>query len=643
MADIEKRHIVIGTAGHIDHGKSALVKALTGIDPDRLKEEKERGMTTDLGFVFYGDNATIIDVPGHEKFVRHMVAGASTIDFVMFVIAADDGIMPQTYEHLEILKLLAIKKGVVVITKKDLVKDDRLQSVINDVKTLLKDSFLENAPIIAVSNTTLEGIDELKKILDKLIQETEAKIDRGIFRMGIDRCFVIKGFGTVAAGTVLSGKTKVGDTLELLPEKKSVKIRGIEVHGKQVNEVGTGYRAAINLVGAEKEEIERGDVLAQPGFFEPSEFLNASLYLLSNVGKPLKTFERLRIHLGTKEILGRVVFLDKKILQPGEKAMVQFRLEAQAVCAINDLYVIRTYSPQVTIGGGTIIESKATKVKGFDEDLIAHMERSEKGDPIVLIEENLMSNFELPRKITEIATDINLPINEIKELAKTLNEQGKIICLDEKRDLYYSQKNFEELKDKIIGQLKDYHKNNPTSIGITSLELLKRISAGLDKFLLDNTLEKMAKDNIVQILPDKKIKLSEFKITLGKEIDELISRIEKIFLETGFKPIEYNELKLMIPAKETLIKKAHQYMLDNGMLINIGEGLVLHQKYVKEAEVKLVDFLKKNREIKVSQFRDLLNASRKAALPLLIYFDGRGITVRREDTRVLSQKYISKN
>ena len=642
MAETTKLHIVIGTAGHIDHGKSALVKALTGIDPDRLKEEKERGMTTDLGFVFYGDNATIIDVPGHEKFVRHMVAGASTIDFVMFVIAADDGIMPQTYEHLEILKLLAIKKGVVVITKKDLVKDERLQIVVNDVKNLLKDSFLENAPIIAVSNTTLEGIDALKGVLDKLIQETEAKIDRGIFRMGIDRCFVIKGFGTVVAGTVLSGKTKVGDTLELLPEKKSVKIRGIEVHGKPVNEVGPGFRSAINLVGAEKEEIERGDVLAQPGFFEPSEFLNASLYLLSNAVKPLKTFERLRIHIGTKEILGRVVFLDKKVLQPGEKAMVQFRLETPAVCAINDLYVIRTYSPQTTIGGGIIIESKVTKVKGFDEELIAHLERSEKGDPIILIEENLMSNFELPRKITEIATDINLPINEVKKLAKALTEQGKIICLDEKRELYYSAKNLKELEDKIVSQLKEYHKANPTSIGIQPLEMLKKISAGLDKYLLDQALGKLARENMVQILADKRIKLAEFKIVLGKELDEIAVKIEKIFSDSGFKPIEYRELVPMIPAKENLIKKAHQYILDNGVLINIGEGLVLHQKYVKEAEAKLVDFLKKNKEIRVSQFRDLLNASRKAALPLLTYFDSRGITVRRGDVRILSQKYNSK-
>jgi selenocysteine-specific elongation factor len=635
----EKRHIVIGTAGHIDHGKSALVKALTGIDPDRLKEEKERGMTTDLGFVFYGDNETIIDVPGHEKFVRHMVAGASTVDIVMFVIAADDGIMPQTYEHLEILKLLAIKKGIVVITKKDLAKDDRLQIVINDVKNLLKGSFLESAPIIPVSNITMEGIEDLKKALDKLIQETEAKIDRGIFRMPIDRCFIIKGFGTVVAGTVLSGKTKIGEELELLPEKKKVKIRGIEVHNKQVSEVGTGFRVAINLVGAEKEEVERGDVLAQTGFFEPSEFLNASLYLLTTAQQPLKNFTRLRIHLGTKEILGRVVFLDKKVLQPGEKAMVQFRLESPAVASINDQYVIRTYSPQATIGGGVIIESKAAKVKGLDEELIAHLQRVEKGDPTVLVEEDLLSNFDLSRKISEIAYDVNLLVNEVKEIIRTLKVQQKVLCLDEKRELYYHEKNLKELKDKIITQLKEYHKSNPTSIGILPLELLKKISPGLDKFILDITLNHLQKEGVVQISAEKKIKLSEFRVVLDKPIDEMVKKIEKIFLDAGYKTSDYQTLLTQRLGAESIVKKAYQHMLDTGLLINIGEGVVLHQKYVREAEQKLVEFLKKNKDIKVSQFRDLLDASRRSVLPLLVYFDKRNITVRREDVRVLSTNY----
>ncbi len=678
-------HIVIGTAGHIDHGKSALVKALTGVDPDRLKEEKERGMTTDLGFVFYGDLATIIDVPGHEKFIRHMVAGASTIDLVLFVVAANDGIMPQTLEHLEILKLLAIKKGIVVITKKDLVTSEQLEIVQNDVKNLLKGTFLENAPTVAVSNTTMDGINELKLLLDKLIAETEAKFDRGVFRMPIDRCFSIKGFGTVVAGTVLSGKIKVGDEVEVLPQKKKVKIRRIEVHNKPTNEVGTGFRAAFNLVGIEKDEIERGNVLAQIGFFEPSLFINASLYLLPSLKKPLtepvfasdkdrypyriKNFDRLRIHLGTKEVLGRIVILEKKeppdktpqptndqspiskiptkitspetskkIIFPGEKALVQFRLEEPVVACINDRYVIRTYSPQMTIGGGIVLEPNATKVKGYDEELLAHLARTEIAEPIVLIEEDLLNNFELPKKPTEIAQDINLPVNEVKELLKQLVEQKTVLCLDEKRELYYHQQNVKKLQEKIISRLKDYHQQNPASIGINSLELLKQLNVGLDKVLFDWCLGQLQNQGIVQISAEKKIRLAEFQVTIEQNIAEYVAKIEKLLLDQGLQPLDFREIKNKIVGKESKIKQAYQYLLEQKIIINIGEGLVLHQKYVSEAQEKLIDFLKKNGSIRVSQFRDLLNASRRTVLPLLIYFDNQGITVRREDIRVLSNK-----
>lgn len=639
MNSVSKKHIVIGTAGHIDHGKSALIKALTGVDPDRLKEEKERGMTTDLGFVFYSDDVTIIDVPGHEKFVRHMVAGASTIDFVMFVVAADDGVMPQTSEHLEILKLLGIRRGIIVITKKDLVEKDMLDIVVEDVKNAVRDSFLEKAPIALVSNTTKEGIEALRKIIDDQIAQTEPRTDRGIFRMPIDRRFVMKGFGTVVAGTVLSGRIKIGDTLELLPEKKSVKVRGIEVHNNKVNEVGTGFRAAINLVGAEKDEIDRGDVLAQTGFFEPSEFLNASLYLLKSSHKPLKNFTRLRIHLGTKEIFGRVVFLDKKILAPGGKAMVQFRLETPAVCDINDNYVVRTYSPQTTIGGGTIIEPKATKAKGFDEELISHLERMEPGEPSVVVEEDLLSNFDLPRKMDEIAHDVNLPLADVQHLVKELQEGGKAVLLDEKRGLYYHTKNYENLKEKIIENLQTYHKSDPTGVGMPSLELLKRISRGLDKLLLDRTLAKMMQEGIVGATPDGKFKLSEHKVVVDKDLDIVIKKIEDLFINAGYKPPDYKSLLQLNIGPEPSVKKAHRYMLDTGILINVGEGVILHKKYVMAAEEKLIDFLRKNNEIRISQFRDLLDASRKFVLPLLIYFDTHGITIKRGDVRVLAQKY----
>lgn len=639
MSSVSKKHTVIGTAGHIDHGKSALIKALTGVDPDRLKEEKERGMTTDLGFVFYSDDVTIIDVPGHEKFVRHMVAGASTIDFVMFVVAADDGVMPQTSEHLEILKLLGIKRGVVVVTKKDLVEKEILDIVIDDVKQIMQGSFLETSPIIPVSNVTKEGIDALKKVLDELIAQTEPKTDRGIFRMPIDRRFVIKGFGTVVAGTVLSGRIKIGDNLELLPEKKSVKVRGIEVHNKKADGVGTGFRVAINLVGAEKDEIDRGDVLAQPGFFEPSEYLNASLYLLKSASKPLKNFTRLRIHIGTKEIFGRVVFLDKKTLEPGGKAMVQFRLESPAVCDINDNYVVRTYSPQVTIGGGAIIDSRATKAKGFDEELISHLQRMEVGEPIVIVEEDLLSNFDLPRKIEEIAHDVNLPTTNVRDLIQTLERSGQVILLDVKRGLYYHRDNYEHLKQKITESLATYHEQNPTGVGMQSLQLLKNISRGLDKILLDRTLEKMAQDQTIRLSPDGKVNLYEHKVTVDKDLELTIKKLERLFLDAGFKPPDFKSLLAKNIDREPIVKKAHRYMLDTGMLINAGEGIVIHQKYVKEAEQKLIDYLKKNKEIKVSQFRDLLNASRKYVLPLLIYFDTHGVTIKRGDVRILGQKY----
>lgn len=633
------KHVVIGTAGHIDHGKSALVKALTGIDPDRLKEEKERGMTTDLGFVFYSEDVTIIDVPGHEKFVRHMVAGASTIDFVMFVIAADDGVMPQTHEHLEILKLLGIKRGIVVITKKDLVEKDMLEAVTEDVRNLMRDSFLENAPIVAVSNTTAEGIGDLRKHLDSMIAQTEPKTDRGIFRMPIDRRFIIKGFGTVVAGTVLSGKVKVGDTLELLPEKKSVKVRGIEVHNKKVDEAGTGFRVAINLVGAEKDEIDRGDVLAQTGFFEPSEYVNASLYLLKSASKPLKNFTRLRIHVGTKEIFGRGVLLDRKTLAPGEKAMVQFRLESPAVCDINDSYVIRTYSPQVTIGGGVMIEPRATRVKGFDEELIGHLQRMEVGEPLAIVEEELLSSFDLPRKFEEIGHDVNMPVEEVRRHIETLKQAGKILCLDEKRGLYYHRINYDKLRDLVLEELSAYHKKNPTGVGLTPLELLKSISRGLDKILMDRTLVAMEKDGNLRMTPDGKASLSAHEVVLDGELDATVKEIERMFIDGAYKPPDHAAVSAQVSAPENAFKKAYRYMLDTGILVNVGEGMVLHEKFVKEAERKLIEFLKKNQEIRVSQFRDLLEASRKFVLPLLIYFDTRGVTIKRGDVRVLGQKY----
>jgi selenocysteine-specific elongation factor len=634
-----KKHIIIGTAGHIDHGKSALIKALTGEDPDRLKEEKERGMTTDLGFVFYGDDVTFIDVPGHEKFVRHMVAGANSIDFVIFVIAADDGVMPQTVEHLEILKLLEIENGFVVITKIDLVDDELLSVVDGDVKTLVKGTFLEGKPIVHVSNTTKKGIDKFKQVLDDMIAKVSAKQDKGIFKLPIDRCFVMKGFGTVVAGTILSGSVRVGETLEILPLKKQVKVRGIQVHNHGVQEATTGFRTAINISGAEKHEIERGDIIAQPGYFSPSEFLNASLYLLSSADKPLKTFTRLRIHIGTKELFGRVVLLERKTLNPGEKAMVQFRMETPAVSDVGDRYVVRTYSPQNTIGGGVIIEPKAEKAKGFDEELLEHLHRMETGEPNALVEEYLLSNYELPQKIDEIAHDVNLPIKQVKTLVQQLSDDGKVICIDTKRGLYYTHANFEKLKGNILTTLSGYHTSFPTNVGMPQLELHKQLGRGLDKSLFDYALRTMKEEKKMKVHSENKVSLYDFEIVLEKGLDEMVKKIEKIFKDAGYKPPDYNALLQSNVGPEQLVKKAYRYLLDSKQLINVGESIVFHKDHVKQAEDDVVQFLEDKKEIKVSEFRDLLGASRKYALPLLIYFDTHNVTIKRGEIRVLGQKY----
>jgi selenocysteine-specific elongation factor len=632
-----KKHVVIGTAGHIDHGKSALIKALTGEDPDRLKEEKERGMTTDLGFVFYGDDVTIIDVPGHEKFVRHMVAGASTIDLVIFVIAADDGVMPQTVEHLEILKLLEIRKGFIAITKKDLVDDAMLEIVIQDVQQLVKGTFLEGAPIIPVSNTTKEGIDKVKTVLDRFFADIQQKPDKGIFKLHIDRCFPMKGFGTIVAGTVLSGSLKTGEVVDLLPQNKQVKVRSIQVHNKNVPEVTTGFRSAINVTGVETHEIERGDILGQRGFFKPSIYLNASLYLLESAPKPLKNLTRLRIHLGTKELYGRIVLLNTKVLNPGEKAMVQFRMEKPAVCDVGDRYVVRTWSPQITIGGGVIIEPKAQKATGFDESLIEHLQKIEQGEPEVLVEEQITSNHQLPQKIEEVAHDLNLPVNRASDIIQTLVANGTVICLDKKRGLYYSRSNIDALKDRILSILKSYHQSHPTHLGVPPLELHKALGSGFDKSLVNYMIETMNALNSIKVT-ENKISLFNFKVTLDKDMDETSKRIENLYREAGFKPPAYQDIISMNLASPDEIKKAYRYLVDSKTLIDVGEGLVFHKGIVHQAKNRLVDFLKKHKEIKVSEFKNMIDTSRKYALPLLIYFDTHGITIKRGEVRILGQK-----
>ena len=377
------KQIILGTAGHIDHGKTSLVKAMTGIDTDRLKEEKERGITIELGFAYMdlpnGQRLGIIDVPGHERFIKNMVAGASTIDLVALIIAADEGVMPQTREHLDICTLLGIKKGLVALTKIDLVEEDWLDLVQEDIKEFLKGTFLEGAPILPVSSVTGQGISELTAVLERLSGEVEERSSAGIFRLPVDRVFTMRGFGTVITGTTMSGSLSVGEQVYIYPQEIQAKVRGIQVHNQDTEQVRAGLRTAINLQGIEKATVNRGDVVASPLSLYPTRLLDIQVRLLKSIPRPLKNRSQIRFHSGTNEILGRVILLESEEIKPGESQFCQIRFGEPVALLPGDLAVIRSYSPVQTIGGAEVLNVKPGKHKRFNPEVIHQLQVLQSG------------------------------------------------------------------------------------------------------------------------------------------------------------------------------------------------------------------------------------------------------------------------
>ena len=381
---VEKDHAIIGTAGHIDHGKTALVKALTGLDVDTLAEEKRRGITIELGFAFmdapgFEKEIIFIDVPGHEKLIKTMVAGASNIDAVLFVIAADEGINVQTIEHFDILRLLEIENGVIALTKADLVDDERIRAVTSEIRELTQGSFLADAPIIPVSSLTGEGVEEVRAALIEAARKVAVRRDSGVFRMPIDRAFAMQGFGAVIAGTILSGRARIGDKLEILPDGLMTRVRGIQVHAKSVEESHIGIRTAINLQNVKKEQLRRGQCAAAPGSVTATTRLDALLHLLQSYGEDLKNRTRIRFHVGADEVIGRLILLESDKLAPGQCAAAQFVLESPTVAVPRDRYVIRTFSSMKTIGGGTILDSNPAPHKRLDSSTVESINKLKGG------------------------------------------------------------------------------------------------------------------------------------------------------------------------------------------------------------------------------------------------------------------------
>ncbi|RMF85611.1 MAG: selenocysteine-specific translation elongation factor [Nitrospinota bacterium] len=631
------KQVILGTAGHIDHGKTSLIKALTGIDTDRLKEEKERGITIDLGFAYLQfDTETIIgivDVPGHERFVKNMLAGAAGIDLVLLVIAADEGVMPQTREHLAICELLQVKDGLVALTKTDLVEDEWLELVIEDTREFLRGTFLEGKPIIPVSVRTGEGLDELVAALKREVESVEPKKAEGKFRLPIDRVFTIRGFGTVVTGTLFSGRIRVEERVEVYPKGVTGRVRGIQVHNRPVEEAVAGQRTALNLQGVEKDIIERGDVLARPGHLRPTFMLDATLSYLADAPRPLRNRARIRFHIGTSEIMGRVILLDREELLPGEECYVQYRLEAEALALPRDRYVIRSYSPIVTIGGGEILDVAPRKHRRTHDEWRTRFEILAHGSEREIFLYHLREARLQGLRLHDYLFRTPLDETRLRALIRGLIEQGEAVPLEQETLWVLHPELFTQLKATITSQISSYHDRFPLKPAMALEELRSQLPPMEDRIFLA-ALTTLQQEGVLVVERDK-VRLVGHQVRLGEDQEAILRQIEQEFLAAGWQPPRpeevFDRLSLHRPEEKELL----QVLVDQGQLVRVKDQLFMHRQHVQAAEEKLKAFLQEHREITAAQFRDLLSVSRKFAIPFLEYFDSQRLTMRIGDKRVL--------
>jgi selenocysteine-specific elongation factor len=636
------REVILGTAGHVDHGKTSLVRALTGIDTDRLKEEKERGITIELGFAYLdlpcGHRLGIVDVPGHEKFVKNMVAGASGMDLVAFIIAADEGIMPQTREHFEICRLLGIQRGLIIITKKDMVEPDWLELVTDDVRTFFAGSFLENAPLLEVSSTTGDGIGEVRNTLDAFVAASDFSEAHGPFRMPVDRVFSMKGFGTVITGTAISGRIKTGQELLLYPSRKSGKIRGIQVHGNDTQEAEAGHRTAINIQGLEKEAIGRGEMAASPDCLQPSYLLDAHFLYLESAKKNYKNRTRVRIHIGTAEIMGRIVLLHDEELEPGSEANVQILLEEQASCWPGDKYVVRSYSPIYTIGGGMVLNGSPRKRKRFREEnkeiFSTFRDNNPENIALIHIRESGYNGLTLEK----LAIKMGVFGNRLKKIVQQPLSSRKIILIEQEKQRMVSSAVYEKLEKKLRSVLASYHQKNPLKTGVAKEELRALLSRRLDQrlfqFLLNDLQKKgeIAQDQALVRLYDHRVSLKEDEETLRREL-------ETFYKKADLTPPTIKEVNAQFSRyPQDLVKEVLAIMVRDAALSKVSEGLYFFKPSLENLKKKLVALLVKEGEIDTPAFKDMTGLSRKFSIPLLEYFDKTKITIRVGDKRILREK-----
>lgn len=631
------KQIVLGTAGHIDHGKTSLIKALTDIDTDRLKEEKERGITIDLGFAFlsFGDDIQlgIIDVPGHERFVKNMLAGVGGIDLVMLVIAADEGVMPQTREHLAICELLQVREGLVALTKIDMVEPDWLDLVQEDTAEFLGGTFLEGKPIIPVSSRTGAGLSVLRDTLHATCQRLTPRSTSGPVRLPVDRVFTMRGFGAVVTGTLFSGTLHLEDRVDIQPRGLSARVRGLQAHSQTVQEAIAGQRTAVNVQGIEKTELQRGDVLVTPGRFPATYMLDVSLKLLADAPRPLKHRARVRFHIGTSEIMGRVILLDRDELRPGDEIVAQLRLEEPAVAGPQDRYVLRSYSPMITIGGGTILDALPMKHKRHRPQVLSQLAILRDGTTTEALTVHLANAEYAGLKWTDVLRRSPLDEASLHTAVETLQQQGIGVTIEANPPWLLHHEQYARARTQVGQLVEEFHRAYPLRPAMITEELRSKFP-NMEEKVFAAILHDLSASGVLEVSRDK-VKLAQHRVTLSPERQAMVDTLEQTFRQAQYQPPSVDEVMTAQPQTRTDDRALLQVLVDQEKLVRLKGDLFYHRDVLTDIEQQLRHYLTQQGEISAGAFRDLLNISRKYAIPLLEYFDNQRLTVRLGDKRVL--------
>ena len=624
------KNIIVGTAGHIDHGKTTLIKALTGRNTDRWEEEQRRGITIDLGFTYFdlknGDRVGIIDVPGHEKFINNMVAGVVGMDLVLLVVAADEGIMPQTREHMDILGLLGIKKSILVINKCDLVDEEWLELVEEEIQEELEGTFLEGAPVVKVSAATGQGLDELTDTIQQLMSdEVVAKDTQTIPRLPIDRAFTLSGFGTIITGTLISGTITREDVLEMYPIGKECKIRNIQVHGQNQDKCYAGQRVAINLSNVKKKEIRRGCVLAPKNSMKNTDLLDVKLKVLEDSMRILTNHERLHLYTGTSEILCRAVLLDKEQIGPGEEGLVQLRLEEEIAVKRGDRFVVRFYSPMETIGGGIVLEPNPVRKKRFDAQAIEELKKKESGSLGDVMELQIKEHGDTMITLAELAKVMAHSVDELKEYLEELEESGTIIVFPMKKDTYLWHRDSEfAVRQKIEETLQKYHSEHPYRYGMKKAEIHNTFLKKIKPNIFDAYIERMTGENVYG-RREEYLSLPGYEVPKDAMYLQTEKLIEDTFEKAGYDFVRFSEIDFGKIPRQTA-EDVVLMMIDEGKVLRINEEMFTMKHLMDEAKEKIQNHLKEENLITIAQVRDMFSTSRKSAKPILEYMDSIKVT-----------------